>query len=68
MTVGELILSSALQRRESRGGHFCEDFPTAVPQVRASCLFCTAFSVCRQRVLLQIMLPYNDAACAETTS
>lgn len=34
VTVGELILSSALQRKESRGGHFCEDFPSAVPQVR----------------------------------
>lgn len=31
VTVGELILSSALQRRESRGGHFCEDYPTEVP-------------------------------------
>ena len=31
VTVGELILSSALQRRESRGGHYCEDFPEAVP-------------------------------------
>jgi L-aspartate oxidase len=29
--VGELILSSALQRRESRGGHFCEDYPEPVP-------------------------------------
>ncbi|PSC69033.1 L-aspartate oxidase [Micractinium conductrix] len=32
VTVGELILSSALQRRESRGGHYCVDFPEAVPQ------------------------------------
>jgi L-aspartate oxidase len=31
VTVGELILSSALQRRESRGGHFCEDYPEPVP-------------------------------------
>ena len=31
VTVGELILSSALQRRESRGGHYCEDFPAEVP-------------------------------------
>lgn len=31
VTVGELILSSALQRRESRGGHFCEDYPDPVP-------------------------------------
>ena len=33
VTVGELIMSSALQRRESRGGHYCADFPREVPQV-----------------------------------
>ena len=33
VVVGELIMSSALQRRESRGGHYCLDFPEAVPQV-----------------------------------
>eukprot|EP00887_Chlorella_sp_A99_P002689 scaffold6.g2689.t1 len=27
VTVGELIMSSALQRRESRGGHYCVDYP-----------------------------------------
>ncbi|KAL4457388.1 hypothetical protein ABPG75_012253 [Micractinium tetrahymenae] len=32
VTVGELIMSSALQRRESRGGHFCIEHPEAVPQ------------------------------------
>ena len=31
VTVGELILSSGLQRRESRGGHYCADFPEPVP-------------------------------------
>lgn len=35
VTVSELILSSALQRRESRGGHYCEDFPEAVPHHQA---------------------------------
>lgn len=29
-TVGELILVSALSRRESRGGHFCLDYPEQV--------------------------------------
>ena len=32
VTVGELVMSSALQRRESRGGHYCSDYPEAVPQ------------------------------------
>ena len=31
VTVGELILSSALQRRESRGGHYRADYPRSVP-------------------------------------
>jgi L-aspartate oxidase len=30
--VGELILMSALQRRESRGGHYCADYPIPVPK------------------------------------
>ena len=40
VTVGELIMSSALQRRESRGGHYCEDFPEAVPQVGRGRVYC----------------------------
>lgn len=32
VTVGELILSSALQRKESRGGHYRVDFPKPLPQ------------------------------------
>lgn len=32
VTVGELIMSSALQRRESRGGHYCQDYPQEVMQ------------------------------------
>ena len=31
-TTGEIILTSALLRKESRGGHFCLDFPETEPQ------------------------------------
>lgn len=42
VTVGELILSSALQRRESRGGHFCLDFPEATPEEARSTVIRTS--------------------------
>jgi succinate dehydrogenase / fumarate reductase flavoprotein subunit len=31
LTVSEAITRSALERRESRGGHFREDYPAKVP-------------------------------------
>lgn len=42
VTVGELILSSALQRRESRGGHFRVDFPKAAPQEARATIISTS--------------------------
>jgi L-aspartate oxidase len=42
VTVGELVVSSALQRRESRGGHFCDDFPEAVPRERHATVISTS--------------------------
>jgi succinate dehydrogenase / fumarate reductase flavoprotein subunit len=38
LTVSEAITRSALERRESRGGHFREDFPRADPQ-------CSTFNI-----------------------
>lgn len=32
--VGELVLSSALQRKESRGGHYCVEFPAELEEQR----------------------------------
>jgi L-aspartate oxidase len=44
VTVGELILSSALQRKESRGGHYRVDYPRSIPNedVRATVISSSA--------------------------
>jgi L-aspartate oxidase len=36
VTVAELIVACALQRRESRGGHYCPEFPGLAPVARPS--------------------------------
>ncbi len=42
VTVGELILSSALQRKESRGGHFRADYPRSVPVAASPTIILTS--------------------------
>ena len=43
--VAELIVANALQRRESRGGHFREDYPTMHTEARESIVRGQHFSV-----------------------
>ena len=42
VTVGELILSSALQRKESRGGHYRVDYPRSVPVAASPTIISTS--------------------------
>ena len=62
VTVGELILTSALQRKESRGGHFCLDYPEAVPQEARATVISTSLS--RRR--LDLMSSNNSKRVSET--
>jgi L-aspartate oxidase len=39
VTVAELIVRSALVRDESRGGHYCCDYPLTNPEVKHTILF-----------------------------
>lgn len=42
VTVGELVLSSALQRKESRGGHFRVDYPRSIPKEARATIISTS--------------------------
>lgn len=50
ITVGELIMSSALQRKESRGGHYVTDFPAVSPKEARATVISTSL---RRRLDLQ---------------
>lgn len=59
VTVGALVMSSALQRRESRGGHYCVDFPEALPLGLAAS---TVVSKASMRKRLDVARPGAAAA------
>lgn len=42
VTVGELVVSSALQRKESRGGHYRLDYPQSIPQEARATIISTS--------------------------
>lgn len=42
VTVGELVLSSALQRKESRGGHYRIDYPQSIPKEARATIISTS--------------------------
>ena len=42
VTVAELILSSALQRKESRGGHYRIDYPRSIPKEARATIISTS--------------------------
>lgn len=42
VTVGELVLSSALQRKESRGGHYRLDYPQSIPKEARATIISTS--------------------------
>jgi len=57
VTVGELILSSALQRKESRGGHYRVDYPKSIPKEARATIISTS---AKTRLRLKL-IPSSDA-------
>lgn len=59
VTVGELVASSALQRKESRGGHFCIEYPAELEEQRREVVIAASL---RKRADLSLVKRHSATA------
>lgn len=57
--MGELVASSALQRKESRGGHFCVEYPAELEEQRREVVIAASL---RKRADLSLLKRRSAAA------